>query len=168
MVRSAVVMLLLACACGGGKPKPAPPAPPADAGVDAVAAEADPGDAGPEIELSTRSEDGIAAAGAAYAYIHAVSVRDWAGACALLRRAERAKQATAGGGSCNRGLAKQFDAAQVTALATAATGAVRKRGATMAVDIIQGTQGADAKPIMTVFLEREDRLWLLVDIADAF
>lgn len=159
------MMLLIACACGGGKPKPAPPAPPADAGVDAVVAEAEPGDAGPEIELSTRSEEGIAAAGAAFAYIHAVSVRDWAGACALLRRTERAKQSAAGGGSCNRGLAKQFDAAQVTALGTAATGAVRKRGNTMAVDIVQG---AETKPIMTVFLEREDRLWLLVDVSDAF
>lgn len=156
---AAVLMLLLAC--GGGKPKPAVVVV-TDAGVGDAAAPADDAAAVEEVELSTRSEDGIAAAGAAFAYIHAVSVRDWSGACALLRAKEKAKLAA--GGSCPRGLERQFDAARITALATAATDGVRKKGKTMAVDITVPNQ---PKPIMTVYLQREDRLWLLVDVPDS-
>jgi hypothetical protein len=162
MVRKAAVLMLM-LACGGTKP--APPAPPVvtDAGVAVTDAEVG-GDAGDEVELTSRSEDGIAAAGAAFAYIHAVSVRDWPGACALLRAQEKAKQAAKAGGSCPRGLEKQFDAARITALGTAATGSVRKRGKTLAVDITAPNQ---PQPIMVVYLQREDRLWLLVDVPDS-
>ena len=50
------------------------------------------------------------------------------------------------------------------ALATANTRDIRKRGGTIAVDIAQPGQDRLA---MTLFLRREDALWLLVDLSDS-
>ncbi|MEO7732230.1 MAG: hypothetical protein ABIY55_14750, partial [Kofleriaceae bacterium] len=102
-------------------------------------------------------------AGTASAYLHALSQQDWAGACATRLRAEREKLAQRAG-SCERGIQALFAKDPLELLATANTREIRKRGGTIAVDIAQPGQ---TRPAMTLFLRREDALWLLVDLPDS-
>jgi hypothetical protein len=163
------VVLCAAIACGGSKAPPAPatagssaglvlPAPGSGSGSGAGSALA------PGVEsLSSTDGDGLAAAGTASAYLHALSKQDWAGACATRLRAERAKLAKKSG-SCERGLEAIFAKEPLQLLGTATTRDLRKRGGTIAVDIAQPGQ---TQLVMTLFLQREDGLWLLVDLPDA-
>jgi hypothetical protein len=167
--RLGLAVWVFAVACGGGKPATTSP-PPVAAGSAAGAAPTSAGAGGgssaprPGIEsLSSTIGDGLAAAGTASAYLHALVVQDWAGACATRVRAEREKLATRAG-SCEAGLAAMFAHQPLELLATANTRDIRKRGGTIAVDIVQP---GHVEPAMTLFLRREDALWLLVDLPDS-
>jgi hypothetical protein len=116
--------------------------------------------------LSSATGDGLAASGTAAAYLHALANRDWSGACVTRIQAER-EEAARLAGSCERGIAN-LPSTQATQPFTAGTvGAIRKRGSTIAVDIMVPGQ---PRPATTLFLRREDALWLLVDLpaAEAF
>ncbi len=167
--RLAITLCLFASACGGGKPPtPSPPPVAAGSGSAAVVTSEGSGSAGAGsgsgIEtLSSTTGDGLAAAGTASAYLHALVKQDWAGACATRLRAEREKLAKRAG-SCERGIQALFAKQPLELLATANTRDIRKRGGTIAVDIAQPGQ---TQPAMTLFLQREDALWLLVDLPDS-
>ena len=111
--------------------------------------------------LSPTTGDGLAAAGTAAAYVHALVQKDWPGACNALAKSERAKLAAASG-SCERGVAKK--GAPADQLNTATTGAVRKHDDLIAVDIVQPGQ---TQVLQTVFLKHEDALWLVVELPAA-
>ena len=163
------VVLCAAIACGGGPSTP--PAAPVATGSAAAGSKSSKGSeasatgsAKPGVEhLTSTDGDGLAAAGAAAAYLHALVKQDWAGACATRLRAEREKLAKRAG-SCERGIEAMFGNQPLQLLATANTREIRKRGNTIAVDIAQPGQ---TQPVMTLFLQREDAVWLLVDLPDA-
>src|SRR6185369_15665546 len=153
MIRSLALALgLFVAACGGGKTTP--PAAPVAAGAGSAAPSegsaatgAGSGSNGVET-LSSTDGDGLAAAGTASAYLHALSKQDWAGACATRLRAEREKLAKRAG-SCEKGIEQLFAKEPLQLLGTANTRDVRKRGNTIAVDIAQPGQTQLA---MTLFL----------------
>ena len=113
--------------------------------------------------LSNATGDGAQAAQTATTYLHGVVKRDWGSVCSTRAHAEQAELARLGG-SCERSMEKMFANQPVDLFATAALGEIRKRGATIAVDIVQPGQ---AKPAMTLLLRQEDARWLLVDLPDS-
>jgi hypothetical protein len=113
--------------------------------------------------LSSATGDGELAAATATAYLHGVVTRDWTTVCVTRVRAEQAEMARLGG-TCERTMEKLFANQPVDLFATAAIGNIRKRAATIAVDVMQPGQ---TKPAMTLLLRQEDARWLLVDLPDS-
>jgi len=64
-------------------------------------------------------------------------------------------------GSCERGVEQQAAARAGAHLETASTAGVRKRDGVIAVDFVQPAQ---TNVVETLFLRREDGLWLVVHL----
>jgi hypothetical protein len=139
----------------GSTPGPSPEAPPSP---QATASRGDPVE-----QLSSASGDGAAAAATAVAYVRAIATHDWPGVCATRIRAEREQFARILG-SCEHAMESMFGSQRLEHMTAVTAGGVRRRGAIIAVDILQPGQST---PFMTLLLQQESSQWLLVDLPNA-
>src|SRR5260221_225969 len=135
---TAIVLLTVACGTSDRPTlatKPVVGAVPERAGAEPQSPTA-AGSKGTVEQLSATSGDGARAAATVTTYVRALVGHDWATVCATRLRGEREEVARLSG-TCERGMAGMFANQPVAIFATVTVGGIRRRGDTIAVDLVQ-------------------------------